>query len=156
HELKTPLTSLKLQTQMNERRIARGDVTAFEPVRTRKLLESTSRQVDRLTRLVEDMLDISRINLGKLHLNKEDFDLAEMVVETVERIHPQAETVGCEITVNARESVVGSWDRFRVEQIVTNLLSNAIRYCPKLPIAVSVTRQGPSALVVVRDQGPGI
>jgi signal transduction histidine kinase len=156
HELKTPLTSLKLQTQINERRIASGDLTAFDPVRTRKLIESTSRQVDRLTRLVEDMLDISRINLGKFHLNIEDFDLAEMVVETAERTRPQAEAAGCEITVNVGESIIGCWDRFRVEQIVTNLLSNAIRYCPRLPIKISVTRDGPLAVVVVRDQGPGI
>jgi signal transduction histidine kinase len=156
HELKTPLTSLKLQTQLNERRIAKGDVAAFEPVRTRQLIDSTSRQVDRLTRLVEDMLDISRINLGKLHLRCENFDLAAIVADTVERIHPQADAAGCKITVQAAEPITGYWDRFRVEQIVTNLLSNAIRYCPGLPIAVSVIRRGSAADVVVRDEGPGI
>lgn len=156
HELKTPLTSLRLQTQLNQRRITQGDARIYEPDTTRKLVESTHKQVDRLVHLVEDMLDVSRINLNKLHLRIEDFDLVDLVAETVERMQPQAAAVACQIKVIATAAVKGSWDRFRVEQVVTNLLSNAIRYCPGLPIEVTVSNEGDSAKVSVRDYGPGI
>jgi signal transduction histidine kinase len=156
HELKTPLTSLRLQTQLSQRKIALGDAQIYEPATTRKLVESTGKQVDRLVHLVEDMLDVSRLNLKKLHLRIEEFDLAELIAETVDRMQPQAAVVGCRIDVFATTEVKGNWDRFRVEQIVTNLLSNAIRYCPGLPIEVTVSREGEIAKVSVRDYGPGI
>ncbi|MFL5811986.1 MAG: sensor histidine kinase, partial [Bdellovibrionia bacterium] len=79
-----------------------------------------------------------------------------LIAETVERMQPQGTAVGCRIEVLASHEVKGNWDRFRVEQIVTNLLSNAIRYCPGLPIEVTVSREGSSAKVSVRDHGPGI
>ena len=156
HELKTPLTSLRLQTQLSQRRIDRGDEQIYEPASTRKLVESTNKQVDRLVHLVEDMLDVSRINLNKLHLQIEEFDLVGLITETVERMQPQAAVVGCQIEVIAPAAVIGRWDRFRVEQIVTNLLSNAIRYCPGLPVEVTVLRERDRAKVSVRDLGPGI
>lgn len=156
HELKTPLTSLRLQAQLNQRRIDRGDDKIYEPATARKILESTHKQVDRLVHLVEDMLDVSRINLKKLHLNIEEFDLVSLISETVDRMQPQASAASCQIKVISSDPVKGSWDRFRVEQIVTNLLSNAIRYCPGLPIEVSVYRECEDAKVSVRDFGPGI
>ncbi|MFL5814945.1 MAG: histidine kinase dimerization/phospho-acceptor domain-containing protein, partial [Bdellovibrionia bacterium] len=83
HELKTPLTSLRLQTQLSQRKIDLGDAQIYEPATTRKLVASTGRQVERLVHLVEDMLDVSRLNLKKLHLQTEEFDLVGLIAETV-------------------------------------------------------------------------
>jgi signal transduction histidine kinase len=156
HELKTPLTSLKLQTQISQRLIARGDVSAYEPAKTQKLIETTGRQLERLSRLVEDMLDISRINTGKLHLEISRFDLCELVRETLERIQPQIDNSGCTVEAEACEPVEGDWDRYRIEQVLNNLLSNAIRYCPGKPIRVSVRTEERQAMLMVRDEGAGI
>lgn len=156
HELRTPLTSLKLQTQMHERLIARGDPAVYAPERMRKLVDLTSRQVERLSRLVEDMLDISRINVGKLSLTPEIFDLTQLVQETVDRLTPQLASAGCNVSLQIENAVTGSWDRYRIEQVLNNLLMNAIQHCPGKPVEVSLLRNGNSATLVVRDEGDGI
>jgi signal transduction histidine kinase len=156
HELRTPLTALKLQTQISERLIARGDPTAFAPERVRKLIESTTRQVDRLTHLIDELLDMSRINSGKLVLEVEIFDLSQLVRDTLERTLPQLDEAEVQLDVQIESGVIGSWDRYRIEQVVSNLLGNAIRYSAGKPLQVRVTRAEGNAVLAVRDEGPGI
>jgi signal transduction histidine kinase len=156
HELRTPLTSLKLQTQLHQRLIAQGDVAVYKPERMRRLVDLTARQVERLTRLVDDMLDISRINTGRLTLQCETFDLRQLVEETAERMRPQLESVGCNLTVHLCESIVGVWDRDRLEQVLSNLLTNVLRHCPGKPAHVTVSRSASRATLIVRDEGNGI
>ncbi len=155
HELKTPLTSLKLQTQLNQRMMKRenGEIPRD---RVNKLVENTDRQVDRLSRLVEDMLDVSRINTGKLALQKTEVDLAELVSEIVERLTPQLSAARCTVSLTLENGVKGSWDRFRIEQVIINLVTNAIRYAAEKPIHVSVSQTDGIATLVVRDEGCGI
>jgi signal transduction histidine kinase len=156
HELRTPLTSLKLQTQMHQRLIAKGDPAVYAPERMRKLVDLTARQVERLSRLIEDMLDISRINVGKLSLTPETFDLTQLVQETVDRLTPQLEAAGCNVELQTQESITGAWDRYRIEQILNNLLVNALQHCPGKPVYVSLSRSDAYATLVVRDEGEGI
>lgn len=156
HELKTPLTSLKLQAQLSLRKIDRGDQSVFTPEATKKLVESMVKQIDRLAHLVEDMLDTSRINIGKLVLQVTAFDLTKLVQETVERIAPQLEAAGCKTHVTLDAPVNGHWDRYRIEQILNNLISNAIRYSPGKPIHITVSNIDSNAVIVVRDEGQGI
>lgn len=156
HELRTPLTSLRLQTQMHQRLIAQGDQAVYAPERMRKLVELTSRQVERLSRLVEDMLDISRINVGKLGLTPEIFDLTQLAQETVDRLTPQLTSAGCTVALQTPEAITGSWDRYRIEQVLSNLLVNALQHCPGKPVQVSLSRNGNCATLVVRDEGEGI
>jgi len=156
HELKTPLTTLKLQAQISQRLLARGELGARDPERIRSLVESTVRQVDRLTRLVEDMLDVSRINTGRLTLQPETMDLAPLVRDVVERLTPQLSAARCPITTHADASITGDWDRYRIEQVLTNLLVNVARHCPGAPVSVSLDRSERRATLTVEDKGKGI
>jgi signal transduction histidine kinase len=158
HELKTPLTSLKLHTQINKRIIgsASGPDDQMPVARFQKYVNVSGQQLDRLARLVEDMLDVSRINAGKLLLSKSEVDLAELAHEVAERIGPQVSGAGCRLTVDADAPCIGQWDRYRVEQVIINLLTNALRYGAGKPIHLGVRDTSESAVLVVRDEGVGI
>ncbi|MFL5814782.1 MAG: sensor histidine kinase [Bdellovibrionia bacterium] len=156
HELKTPLTSMSLQAQLTERALQKGNPAALSYERVSKMANHTSSQVKRLLRLVDDMLDHSRIQMGKLQLQPESVDLSKLVEEVVGRFQLQAESVGCPIWVENGVTLVGEWDRFRIEQVVTNLISNAIKYGAGKPIEVSLSRQDDAAVLAVRDFGIGI
>lgn len=156
HELKTPLTSLKLQSQMGTRALSRDGVAAFSPEKIRKLVEGTDRQVDRLNRLVEDMLDIARIQTGKLTLRPEPVELRSLVAELLDRHSSQLGATGATFTLHAGEPVRGCWDRDRVEQVALNLLSNAAKYGDGKPVAVTVESIGDRAVLSVRDRGIGV
>jgi len=156
HELKTPLTSLKLQAQMRKQKLKEGDPLAFTPERLTKMFDGDEKQIERIAHLIDDMLDISRISLGKLTLNFEQFDLCELVRDLVERNSDQFVAAGCPVKIDTCQSAVGSWDRFRIEQVVMNLLMNAVRYGPGKSIFLQVTTSPNGVRIVVRDQGQGI
>jgi signal transduction histidine kinase len=154
HELKTPLTSLKLQAQLHQRMIGKGQFDSTD--RVKRLLDLTTQQVDRLARLVEDMVDVSRVHKGKLTMQKSETDLGTLTGEVVDRLAPMAQEVGSTIRFTKAEGIVGFWDRYRLEQVITNLLTNAIRYSPGTPIWVEISHDKKSAKLSVRDEGPGI
>lgn len=156
HELKTPLTSMSLQSQLTERALKKGDAAALTHERIAKMASHTSSQVKRLLRLVEDMLDHSRIQMGKLQLHPESVDLSQLVEEVVGRFQLQAESVGCPIWIENGVTLTGQWDRFRIEQVVTNLISNAIKYGAGKPIEIGLSRNEDLAMLSVRDYGIGI
>ncbi len=153
HELKTPLTSLKIQTQMTRRNLTtQGEIVALAPPRMRPFID----QVDRLVHLVDDMLDISRISTGRLTIQKTDCQLSKLVREVVERMGPALAQVGCRLSLFQSDEIKGFWDPFRIEQVLTNLLTNAARYAAGAPVEVRVWRDGTMAHVSVRDHGRGI
>lgn len=154
HELKTPLTSLKLQTQMAKKQLNRESTLTTE--RINKQLDYTVRQIDRLNKLVDDMLDVSRIGSGKLILQKRSVSLSELVAELVDRFNPQFEAVGCKLNAKIDPDIRGIWDSYKIEQVINNLFSNAIRYSPKKPIEVSLKGTQGMAMISVKDNGPGI
>ncbi|MFY0525753.1 PAS domain S-box protein [Archangium gephyra] len=156
HELRTPLTSLKLQMQMTQRRIERGDPGAYEPKRVSKLVEQSNHQLARLTRLVGDMLDIARIRTGRLVIEPGPVDAVELIREVMERLSPHLAEARTPATLEAPERLEAEWDRFRIEQVVTNLLTNAMRYGDHKPVAVKLRLQEGRILLSVEDQGLGI
>jgi signal transduction histidine kinase len=154
HELKTPLTSLLLQADTVSRRLARGQTPSAEE--TRRLTSSTQRQARRLCRLVDDMLDVSRFNARKLELRPEPLDFSSLVAAELEDRAEELRAGGYEVTARIEPGVAGVWDPQRIEQVVANLLGNAIRYGAGQPIDVVVSRDAAVARLEVRDRGPGI
>lgn len=137
HELKTPLTNIKLQTEIAKRWIARGDAEPFRPENLGKFVDQMDRQADRLTKLVEEMLDVSRISAGKMRLERSAFDLAESVREVVASFGSSLRQSGCAIEVGGGPAPIRA-DRFRIEQVIVNLLSNAMKYGKGRPIRVEI------------------
>jgi NO-binding membrane sensor protein with MHYT domain/two-component sensor histidine kinase len=153
HELKTPLTSVKLQVQMLKLGLSRD---VLEPARINRMLEQADKSVDRITRLVDDILDISRLSTGKLHLQLERFDLNDLLLDVIERLELLMKGAQCEVTYEKDGPVIGEWDKFRLEQVVTNLFTNAARYGKGKPVRVKLYRDQKFAYISVKDHGMGI
>jgi signal transduction histidine kinase len=153
HELRNPVNALKLTLHVLLLTVQQGAAPPSpEALVTR--LEKADAQVDRLMRLIESLLDVSRITAGRMHLELEQVDLAAVVREAVERA--QGEIGARTLTVRASAPVVGQWDRLRLEQIITNLLSNALKYGDGKPVEVAVEQKGGLARLTVRDHGIGL
>ncbi|MEO3723226.1 hybrid sensor histidine kinase/response regulator [Pseudomonas syringae] len=156
HEVRTPLNGLILETQLRKMHLARDNAAAFTLDKMHAMVDRDERQIKSLIRLIEDMLDVSRIRTGKLSIRPSRFDLAQLVGTLLENFAQQIEAAETEVSFTATEPVVGQWDEFRIEQVVSNLLTNALRYGGKSPIQVRVYREGNEARVEVQDQGIGI
>lgn len=153
HELNTPLTTLRLQLDMLEHPAAmQGEGAA--PLR--KNVDIARKQMLRLKRLVDDLNDLSRIQTGQLRLTREIFRLDELVREVLERFGEQLKIAGSPIARVELRPVVGTWDRFRIEQVFVNLLSNAIKYGAGKPIELTLDTENTWARLTVRDHGVGI
>jgi PAS domain S-box-containing protein len=155
HELKTPLTPLALKLQGMKRSLPM-ELLGDAAERMRGDLELAQRQVRRLAELVDGLLDVSRIRAGRLQLELDSVDLSALVRELVARYEPQAQRARSPIFVEADASILGRWDRSRLEQVVSNLLSNALKYGAGRPVHVRVAASGKTAWLVVRDEGIGI
>jgi signal transduction histidine kinase len=163
HELKTPLTSIKANVQLTERRLHSLDPSSTNLVDqlrraagARELMERSLRQVDRLDRLVADLLDVSRIHAGRLELRREPVDLAVIVRDTVHE--QQVAWLERQIVLTLPEGPVPlEADADRIGQVVTNYLTNALKYsADEAPVAVMLEVDQGMARVAVRDQGPGL
>ncbi|AGZ35825.1 hybrid sensor histidine kinase/response regulator [Pseudomonas sp. SWI6] len=156
HEVRTPLNGLILETQLRKMHLARGKLEAFTADKLQAMVERDERQINSLIRLIEDMLDVSRIRTGKLSLRPKPFDLSQLVRGLVENFAAQAAALDTHIELLRCEPLQGEWDEFRIEQVVANLLSNALRYGERRPVQVRVYAQDGMAWVQVQDQGIGV
>ena len=158
HELRTPLTSLKLRAERLYQQAARATATTvqLDGARMERDAEVALTQVLHLVRMVDVLLDVSRISEGPLTLDRDDLDVGPLVAGVADRFKEPATTAGSPIHVEIRGAATARWDRFRIEQVVTNLLSNAIKYGAGKPVDVVVDPSNGSARIVVTDRGPGI
>lgn len=156
HEVRTPLNGLILETQLRKMHLARDNAAAFTLDKMHAMVDRDERQIKSLIRLIEDMLDVSRIRTGKLSIRPNRFDLSALVRALLENFAPQIDAAESSVTLDAEQPVVGNWDEFRIEQVISNLLTNALRYGAKSPITVKVYSDKGQALVEVRDHGIGI
>jgi signal transduction histidine kinase len=157
HELKTPLTPLKLQLQLLTAYIQSGALVVTPKARNLpSLIAKSDQQIDRITRLVEDMLDASRLRTGRFTLQQEPVCLRTLVTDVIDRYRPQLDSAHCPVQLEGETQVWGKWDRLRIEQLVTNLLSNAMKYGAGKSIEVKITRKEGSCVLSVRDHGIGI
>jgi signal transduction histidine kinase len=155
HELRTPLNTLYLQVQMRKK-ILTGEVKQSDLPTLRKMVERDERQIRSMVRLIDDMLDVSRLRTGTLAMSYAPADLATITRGVVDSMVEPALVAGCMLTLETPDTLPLVCDEFRVEQVVTNLLTNALRYGAGHPVAVRVEAEGDSALVVVKDGGIGI
>jgi PAS domain S-box-containing protein len=156
HELRTPLTSLRLQLQMLRRIV---ETMPTEPMGTPKVvarLDTTERLLRRLGALVDNLLDVSRIQTGKLDFQFADGDLAAVVSDLVARFADEARQAGVILSAQVEGPVHGRFDRLRMEQVVNNLLANALRYGAGTPVRVLLSSEEGTTRLTVCDGGPGV
>jgi signal transduction histidine kinase len=155
HELKTPLTSIKGVAQLIARRLQQQP---DPPPAIVRLVEQLQSEVERLQTLVADLLDVARIQQGRLALHVEQVDLAELVRTVVARFEIAPElTPRHQLRIEAADGIVGHWDPARIDQVLTNLVSNALKYSPDGgDVRIGIGREPGSAVVAVSDPGIGI
>lgn len=153
HELKTPLTSLSGQAQLAQRRLMRGDQA---PQRLARSLSIIARQADRLDVMVSTLLDVGRIEHGQFVLERQLLDIAGLIARVAEEVELDLEQHTLTAATGSQELMVYG-DPLRLEQIIQNLLNNAVKYSPAGgAIEVKLERHGDFAVMTVSDQGVGI
>lgn len=155
HELRAPLASLQTATDgLLAGAYTDGPILPGSPLE--RPLRSIARQVRRLERLAEDLLDALTVSSTGIELHRTEADLAAIAATVVERVNVNLGAKACTVTLETPGPVVGCWDRRRLDQVVATLLSNAVRYGAGKPIAVRVERRLDHARLSVRDGGIGI
>jgi signal transduction histidine kinase len=152
HELKTPLTPLKLQVQAMES-ILKRDESTFPILRSSAIM---NRQLRRLERLVNQLLEVSRLTRGVMVLERETFDLRDILTQVIEQVGYELETSGSSLTVYADQEAIGHWDSLRLEQVLINLLTNSIKFGLGRPIVVRIEPSPDRVRLAVTDHGIGI
>ncbi len=156
HELRTPLAAMQLTLQALDRLMAkRAGTEDYDPV-PRERLAKAILNGERLGRLIAELLDVARLRSNRLQLDRETLDLGALVQTAVGGIGELATRSSSELRLELESSIVGSFDRFRLEQVVTNLVTNALKYGQGKPIRVELRREADVAVLAVHDQGIGI
>ncbi len=162
HELKTPLTSLRLKVDGILRVAANAASAPIDLAKLTARVHGVDKQLGRLTELVDALLDVSRAAAGQLQLRLEDVDLGAVVAAAAERFKDDLAAAGCSLSVvvtapgGAQNPIFGRWDRLRLDEVVTNFLSNAIKYGAGKPIQIRVFASKTTATIEIEDQGIGI
>lgn len=155
HELRTPLQALLTASQLLQRATNTADATALLQMMPRKV-GIIGRQATSLGRLVDDLLDVSRLRANQLVLQRTPMDLAAVTRAVVSEQEEAAQAVGCAVEVSCAGPVTGLWDERRVWQVVTNLLSNAIKYGQHGRVCIRIETQAGAGRLVIEDHGIGI
>lgn len=156
HELKTPLTSLSLQIEMTKSQIkpAEGQSPSLEKLE--HVFTVAEKQVHRLNRLVEDLLDVSRIQSGNINFDFSESNLSELVKEMIIRFSDQLAKAKCSIEFKVENNIKIYMDASKIEQVIDNLITNAIKYAPGKPIHIFLTKKNDFVEFIIADEGPGI
>jgi len=155
HELRTPFTALSLQVQALVRRLRRSEEM---PSREEMMvdLESANRLLGRVTKMIDELLEVSRVSAGRFQLQREDMDLAQSVRESLARFERQLASAGCRVELRLEGRVTGHWDPVRLDQVIDNLISNAAKYGAGKPVEVWLSDRGERVVLGIRDHGIGI
>lgn len=156
HELRTPLTPLKLQMSSLETLLESEQLSEKFQAQGKKQLAAIQRHVGRMAKLVDSLLDVSRIRTGRLELQLERVDLAAVVQEVLARFREELARERVQVSVRLGQELSGYWDKSRVDQILTNLLSNAIKYGNHRPVEIAAVANDNAVELRVVDNGIGI
>ncbi len=157
HELRTPLTAIKIRADLLSRLARMG---AEGMPRIQGIAEGLPPEVQRFEGLVDALLDVSRLRAGRLNIDRRRSDFAEIVRKAIAALENEAVSQGVRLDFNASTPIYGYWDEIRMEQVVVNLLSNALKFGQGKPVLVRLeaetTRPKPMLTLLVKDQGIGI
>lgn len=151
HELRTPLSTLVLRLGLLERHAAKGDIEQVQPS-----IQRAQDQAERIGRLVDRLLDVSQLASGKLKLDLAPCDLGEIIKDVAERLSEQASNAGSEIRMTIGSGIIAPADKFRLDEALSNVVSNAIKYGAGRPIDIQLEDRDAKAVLVVQDRGIGI
>ncbi len=156
HELKTPITSMRLQTQLTERSLQKSEEKVLSPEKLEKYFATSNKQLDKLTRLIDDLLDTTRIRAGKLTVDPVEVNFSQLINDILERYEDQLTEANCKVNAHIQKDVMVYCDPFRAEQVIVNLISNAIKYAHGKPVEISLRKDQGHATMTIKDSGPGI
>jgi len=159
HELRTPLTSMLLHIEAIERTLPSDAAPAHSvqvPPTEQKRIAAVARQARRLSGLIDSMLDVSKLTGGHLSLELAEVDVTALVREIVHRFAPDAAAAACPLTLRLDQPIVGVLDATRLDQIMTNLIANALKYGAGAPVEIGVEGDEQVIRLTVRDHGIGI
>ena len=156
NELLTPLNTLFLETQQRKLELERGNTAMFEPAGLARIFAGDQQQIQRMVELIDDIVDVSRIRSKELSIRARPTELTAVVRRAVEQV--AGEAAGADISVHTEgEPIQGHWDEFRIEQVMVNLLRNALHHGEGEPVEVGLgSLPGGSARIEVRSQGKGM
>ena len=155
HELRTPLTALSLHVQNLLHRLQRSEAGPSRE-ETLQSMETANRLLFRMAKLIGELLEVSRVATGTFQLQREEVDLASSVRESLARFEGQLATAGCRVEMQSEGKLTGRWDPLRLDQVIDNLISNAVKYGAGKPVEVQLSENGERVVLEVRDHGIGI
>lgn len=149
HELKTPITSITLRLQSMQRYLNLNDKITKE-------INTVVNQVEKLTKLINNIIDVTRVQTGKLILKLDKVNLLETATFVAGQLSQQLASSKCQVQTDISSEIEGMWDKARIEQLISNLFTNAIKYAPGSHILISATQDNKKTILIFRDSGPGI
>ncbi len=156
HELKTPLTAITLRIQSTLDSTLNQSLANFSGEKLVESLTVAQEQTNRLQKLIKDLLNFSLITRGKLELELTNGDLNEIVKSSLDRFQDHLMLAGCNLNFKSSGKIEGLWDQVRLDQAISNLLTNAIKYGNSNPIEVENGKEGNVAKIIISDHGVGI
>lgn len=156
HELCPPLTSLTLEAELRTMQQERKGAAMFDKAFLQAMVARNMHQIKGMVRLIDDMKDVTRIQSNQLSIRPVEFELSALLGRVICNLSNQAIATGSTLTLLADKKVTGCWDEFRIEQVMINLLTNALRYGKGKPVEISLSILPGSVTIEVRDQGIGI
>ncbi|MGZ3184353.1 MAG: hybrid sensor histidine kinase/response regulator [Telluria sp.] len=156
HELRTPLNTLFLETQMRTLQLRRGNMAAFGAEQLEQMVARDERQIQAMIRLIDDMLDVSRMRSGVLSIRPVQAEINALVERVIGDLDRRVSNSGSTVSFKPSAPAAGWWDEFRIEQVIVNLLTNALHYGGGQPVDVEVESDEERVRVHVTDHGQGI
>lgn len=156
HEFKTPITALKLRLALTKRKINLEKATCPTPQEMSDCLKTADQQADRLLSLVDELLDMTRIQRGKFQFVFEEMHLHELIEEVLNRFEDELQKYGHQIYLNIPRDLKVNWHKSRFDQVLTNLITNTVKYAPGASIWLSASRDSGKVKIEYSDDGPGI
>lgn len=156
HEFRTPLTILRGKLDLLNIVLDKNQIETQLKEKLKGTLEGLTTQTDRISKLVETLLDISKIGTGTLFLNQKKLNLSALVTDLLDRMKTEFASKQNSLVINIQEDVYCSCDVVRIEQVLTNLLSNALKFGQQQPVEFSLMKESGRAIIEVKDHGLGI